>query len=277
MLISKTLRNCTLLFLSTLITTSYGNKVAFVTGGASGIGAATITTFIEQGIKVGFLDCNSQAGNSFIKNFSDEDILFIPGDVSKVSNIKKAINATIEKFDHIDIVFANAGIHHMQNLLDLTEEDWQTIIDINLKGAVFTVKEALPHLIKNKGGSIIINCSDQSFIAKSNMPAYGLTKAALAQFTKSTALDFGAFNIRVNAICPATIRTPLAEGVMQQWAATDFQNDVEKAWKVEAEKYPLKRYGTCQEVANLVYFLASDASSFMTGGTYLIDGGLTIY
>lgn len=149
-------------------------------------------------------------------------------------------------------------------------------MNINLKGVVFTVKEGLPYLIKNGGGSVILMGSDQCFIGKQNACAYGMSKGAIGQFTKSTALDFGNQNIRVNAVCPATIRTPLAEGFFSKIA---MQNgiDIEQAWKQEAENYPLKKYGTTKEVANLVYFLASDDASFITESLYLIDAGLTAY
>lgn len=250
-------------------------KVAFVTGGSSGIGAATIELFIRHGIKVGFLDSNQQTGIQLAKRFSDDEILFIPGTVSKITDIRSALEQTVQKFGHLDIIFANAGIHQMKSLLELTEDDWQTIIDINLKGVVFTVKEGFPYLIKNNGGAIIVTCSDQCFIGKPSMCAYGITKGGIAQFTKSTALEYGHLNIRINAVCPATIRTSLSEHAIQTWADIDFDGDAEKAWQIEAAKYPLKRYGTAQEVANLVYFLASDEASFITGSLYLIDGGLT--
>lgn len=250
-------------------------QVAFITGGASGIGAATVELFIRNGIKVGFLDFNKEIGTSFARQFSNEDVLFIHGDVSKVADIRSAIEQTVQKFGRLSIIFANAGIHQMKSLHELTEHDWQRIIDINLKGVVFTVKEGLPYLINNKGGSIILSSSDQAFIGKPSMCAYGITKGGIAQFAKSTALEYGHHNIRVNAICPATIRTPLAEAAVKKWAEADFQGNDEKAWQMEATKYPLQRYGTSQEVANLVYFLASEAASFVTGGLYLIDGGLT--
>lgn len=185
-------------------------QVAFVTGGACGIGAATIEIFISKEVKVGFLDTNKDAGTTLVQPFSDDEILFVHGDVSKVADIREALEKTVQKFGKLSIIFANAGIHHMKSLHELTESDWQQIVDINLKGVVFMVKEALLYLINNKGASIILSSSDQAFIGKCCMCAYGVTKGGIAQFAKSTALEYGHYNIRVNAICPATIRTPQA-------------------------------------------------------------------
>jgi len=250
-------------------------KVAFITGGSTGIGAATIELFMKQKIKVGFLDKNIDAGSQLAQRFSLDEILFIQGDVSKVQDIRLAIEATVKKFGHLDIIFANAGIYQLKPLLEMSETDWHHVIDINLKGVVFTVKEALPYLIKNGGGSIVLMGSDQCFIGKQSSCVYGMTKGAIAQFTKSTALDYGKNNIRVNAVCPGTIRTPLAETVFKQIAQTKFNGNEDKVWQAEAAQYPLGRCGTSEEVANLVYFLASDQASFITGSLYAIDGGFT--
>jgi len=252
------------------------DRVAFITGGASGIGAATVREFVNQKIKVGFLDIDRTKGRELASCFKPEEVLFIEGDVSNVSDIQNAIACTVETFGQLNIIFANAGIYDTKNLLEVTEDIWHHLMNVNLKGIVFTVKEGLPYLIKNGGGSIILMGSDQCFIGKPNSCLYGMTKGAISQFTKTTALDFGVHNIRVNAICPATIRTSLAEKVFSHYAQIN-QMDVEDLWKAEANKYLLKRYGTSEEVAHLIYFLASEEASFITGSLYMIDGGLTAY
>jgi NAD(P)-dependent dehydrogenase (short-subunit alcohol dehydrogenase family) len=270
-------RHWILLFLFIAAHTLFAQeKVAFITGGASGIGAATVREFIRQKIKVGFLDIDPIKGKALASSCPPDEVLFIEGDVSKVSDIQHAIKQTVETFGHLDIIFANAGIYDTKNLLEITEEAWHHLININLKGVVFTVKEGLPYLIKNGKGAIVLMGSDQCFIAKRNSCIYGMSKGAIGQFTKSTALEFGDKNIRVNAVCPGTIRTPLAEDVFSQYA---MQNriDPEEVWHSEADKYLLRKYGTPEEVAHLVYFLASDDASFITGSLYLIDGGLTVY
>lgn len=250
-------------------------KVAFITGGAKGIGAATVEKFLRAGIKVGFMDLDREAGQRLASQFPSDSVLFIPGDVAQVAEIEAAVAQTVQTFGGLDILFANAGVYQAKNLLEISEADWDRVININLKGCVFTVKAVLPTMIQNGGGAIVLMGSDQCFIGKNRSCVYGITKGGIGQFTKSTALDFAAHHIRVNAVCPATIRTELSETALQGWAEESFGGDTDKAWAQEAIAHPIGRWGEPHEVANLVYFLASDEASFITGSLHLIDGGLT--
>lgn len=249
-------------------------KTAFITGGATGIGAATVKKFVNQGYKVGFIDTNPQAADSLAIDLK-ENIYFYKGDVRKVSDQIAAIEGTIAKFGEIDAVFANAGIHQSNSILTATDEEIDTIIDINIKGIVITVRETAKKMKDSDGGSIVIMASDQALIGKPNSFSYGLTKGALGQITKSLALDLSTHQIRVNAVCPATIKTPLADKAMQRWADADLDGNLEKAWELEAQAHPIGRVGLGEDVANLVYFLSSDEASFITGSLHSVDGGLT--
>ena len=158
--------------------------------------------------------------------------------------------------------------------MDLLPEELDTVISINIKGVVHGLQACVPHM-QQSGGSIVLMGSDQCFIGKQSSFVYGMTKGAIGQITKSLALDLAQYNIRVNSVCPGTIRTPLAEGAMQRWADKDFGGHIEKAWAKDAEQYPLKRVGESIEVARVVAFLLGDGSSFMTGANIPIDGGYT--
>lgn len=250
-------------------------KAVFITGGATGIGAATVRKFVSMGAKVGFLDTNTRAAKHLCDELPADSVCFFEGDVRDAVCQAEAIQNTLDRFGSLDAVFANAGIHQSNSILTVTDDDLERIIDINIKGVIYTVREALQQMIPTGGGSIVIMASDQSFIGKPDNFAYGLTKGALGQMTKNLALDLAQHHIRVNGVCPATIRTPLSEQAMQRWADSEFGGNINRAWKIEAQSHPLGRIGTPEEVAQLVYFLASDNSSFITGSLYLIDGGLT--
>ncbi|PAJ76317.1 hypothetical protein CJF42_00540 [Pseudoalteromonas sp. NBT06-2] len=249
-------------------------KTAFITGGATGIGAATIKKYINKGYNVGFLDNNSDESAALLTEFGAK-LFFFQGDVRKSDDQIAAINGTIEKFGSIDAVFANAGIHQSNSILTASDEDIDKIIDINIKGVIITVRETSKQMVTSGGGNIVIMASDQALIGKRNSFSYGMTKGALGQITKSLALDLAQYHIRVNAVCPATIKTPLAEQAMQRWADTDLEGDIDKAWEMEAQAHPIGRVGLSEDVANLVYFLNSDEASFITGSLHSVDGGLT--
>lgn len=249
-------------------------KTIFITGGATGIGAASVRKFIDEGWNVGFMDFNPAEGEALATDIATPDrLLFIQGDVRRREDIHRAVTAVTERFGGLDSLFANAGIHRRNTILDITDEELDLVIQTNIYGTVNTIREATPCLIARGGGSIVINCSDQWYIGKAHSFAYGLSKGALGQITRSLSIDLGEYGIRVNAICPGTIHTPLVDRLFEKFADKDGKT-VAEMWEEENALYARGKAGQPEEVANLVYFLASDASAFCTGGHYLIDGGL---
>lgn len=247
-------------------------KTVFITGGSTGIGAACVRKFVSEGWHVAFMDINAAAGTALAQ---ETGVLFVEGSTRNRSDLDQAVAATCRQFGGLDCVVANAGIHRCNTLLDISEEELDLMIDTNIRGTVHTLRATVPFLIERGGGSVVINASDQCYVGKPNSFGYGLTKGALGQITKSMAIDLGPKGIRINAVCAGTIRTPLTENLFQKFADITHNGDAGAYWKAEAALYPLGRVGEAREVAELVCFLASDAASFMTGGLYLVDGGLT--
>lgn len=247
----------------------------FITGGATGIGAATVSKFFAEGWNVCFMDINHEAAQDLCTSLDDSSsrLLFVEGDTRSRSEISRAVNACMEFFGTITSVFANAGVHRKNTILDVTDGELDLVIGTNIYGTVNTLREVLPHVIAAGGGTVVINASDQSFIGKRGSFAYGLTKGALGQITKSMALDLARYNVRVNAVCPGTVRTPLVERVFSEISIRTGES-VGSLMDGEKAEFPLGRIAEPEEIAELVYFLASDKSSFCTGSLFLADGGL---
>ena len=245
-------------------------KTVFITGGASGIGAAAVRKFHAEGWNVAFMDIDAARGGELAASLADSDrVLFAAGSTTVRSDIRRAVAAAIEKFGRLDSVIANAGIHRANTLLDISDEELKLMIDTNIYGTVDTLREAVPEIIKAGGGTVVINASDQWFVGKAHSFAYGLTKGALGQITRSLSIDLGKYNIRVNAVC----HTPLVDNLFDRFSKAE-NKPVEEYWAEENALYARGSVGRPEEVAEMMYFLASDASSFCTGGHYLVDGGL---
>lgn len=249
-------------------------KTVFITGGSTGIGAAAVRKFIAQGWNVGFMDINVDAARKAMEETTaPERLLFVEGNTCRRDDIHKAVEATVGKFGHLDSVIANAGIHRRNTLLDIEDEELDLMIQTNIYGTVNTLRETVPHIIEAGGGTVVINCSDQWFVGKPMNFAYGLTKGALGQITRSLSVDLAPNSIRVNAVCAGTVHTPLVDNLFEKFAKIN-NCSVDDYWREENALYARGYVGKPEEVAELMYFLASDASSFCTGGHYLADGGL---
>jgi len=248
------------------------NKVALITGGGSGIGLATARLFLKEGAKVAISDVSEKNGNralSELKKLSP-NVMFIRGDVSKEQDARKMVKDTVSKYGRLDILVNNAGILIEKTLEELTAEEWDRIMAINVKGIFLVSKYAIPEIRKSGGGAIVNNASCNALVGDYGDPAYCASKGAVGLLTKAMGLDYAKDNIRVNAVCFGEICTP-----MTKQEAKTRGVPFEKYCKKVGELHPMGRLGTPEEAAHAILFLASDESGFMTGALVPVDGGLT--
>ncbi len=248
----------------------------YITGGATGIGAATVRKFAALGHDVAVFDINEQAVLALAAAGHSGTVTFFETDVRDRANVRQSIAAAAIHPGPPTALFVNAGIQKLAGIFEMEDDDIDMIIDVNLKGALYTVAEAAA-LMRDagNGGTIVLMASDQALVGKEGSIVYGATKGAVAQMAKSLAIALSPYGIRVNAVCPATVKTPLTEKVFQWLADKHFDGDVEAAWAAEAELLPIGRVAEPEEIAEVVYFLSQPASSFMTGALIPVDGGLT--
>lgn len=239
------------------------NKIVIITGGSSGIGEATRKLLHEKGCTVYNLDITEPGDN---KGF------FTYCDVRNRSAVRDAVKSIGDKEKRIDMLFANAGIHLFATIEETNDEELDKLIGTNIYGTYTILQAVLPHMRHQNKGSIVLMGSDQSFVGKASSSAYGMTKGAIAQLTKSTAIDYAKYNIRVNCICPGTIDTPLLEKAVDHFATLSSQPK-EKIMADLNTIQPAGRIGKPSEIANAVAFLLSDESSFITGSLLSADGG----
>ncbi len=237
-------------------------KTCIVTGGSSGIGLSIVQLFLANNYQVFNLDITP----------SDNGI-FKACDITNVDAVGQIINE-ISAQHTIDVLVSNAGIHFSGTIENTSEAEFDRVFNINVKGAYAAVKAVLPSMKANNAGSIIIMASDQALIAKHNSFAYNMSKAALASIAKTTALDYASYNIRSNAVCPGTIETPLYHQAIDKYCERSG-DDKAQIHQEESDLQPLGRLGQPEEVAELVLFLASEKSKFITGSLQVIDGGYT--
>ena len=237
-------------------------KTCVITGGSSGIGLSIVKLFEKNDYLVFNLDLSPSSFGEYCYC-----------DVTNVSQVTDIIN-NISKERSIDVLVSNAGIHFSANIENTSEDDFDKVFNLNVKGAYAAIKAVLPSMKAKNNGAIIIMSSDQALVAKHNSFAYNLSKAALASMAKTTALDYATFNIRANAVCPGTIETPLYHHAINNYCQKSGA-DKAKTHKEEESLQPLNRLGQPEEVAELVLFLASDKAKFITGSLQVIDGGYT--
>ena len=243
----------------------FEGKIAVITGGNSGIGLATAKRFVTEGAYV-FITGRRQKELDVAVSDIGKNVTGIQGDVRNLADLDRLYNIVKDQKGHIDILFANAGIAQFAPLEEISEEHFDNIFDINVKGLLFTVQKALP--IFQDSGSIILNASVGSSKGVEETSVYSATKAAVRSFARTWTVDLRHRKIRVNAISPGPIDTPIFSNLMQ----SDEQSEQFKQNIVNA--VPMGRMGSPDEIAKVVSFLASDESSYITGIELFVDGGL---
>ena len=242
-------------------------RAAIVTGAASGIGRVTAMLLAEEGAAVVVTDRDEAHGQDTVREILRRGgtAFFMRTNVCKADDVGAMVRTAVDRYGRLDVLFNNAGINgEPAPTAECTLENWERVIGVNLKGVFLGMKYAIPEMLKNGRGSIINNASVMGMVGLANVPAYCTSKGGMIQLTKAMALEYAQQGIRVNAICPGLIWT---EG-MKRFLAPD-----EEIRERLQESEPVGRFGTPEEIARMVLFLASDDSSFCTGGTYLVDGG----
>jgi NAD(P)-dependent dehydrogenase (short-subunit alcohol dehydrogenase family) len=246
------------------------NKVALITGAGSGIGRESALLFAKEGAAIAIVDLNEAAGQETVAlvGAAGGKAVFIRADVSKAADVEQMIAATESAFGGLHVLFNNAGIFHPDDgsVLDTDEAIWDLTININLKGVFLGCKYGIPALLRSGGGSIINTASFVAVVgAATAQIAYTASKGGVLSLTREIAVEFARQNIRVNALCPGPVETPLLEELLADPARRQRR----------LVHIPSGRFAKAQEIAQAALFLATDEASFVNGSTFLVDGGIT--
>lgn len=247
---------------------SLDGKSAFVTGGASGIGQATALAYAERGARVLVADVDADGAQETLRliGLGDGEANFVNCDVGDAASVEAAVNRCVELYGRIDCAFNNAGIlGDMSLTADCSEENFDRIMRVNLKGIWLSMKYEIPHMLRQGGGVIVNTASNAGMTGTPELGVYSATKGGVVMLTRSAALEYARSNIRINCVCPGLISTPM---VAQQ--AIDYPDAVSNFTELE----PIGRMGRPEEIAEAVVWLSSDAASFVTGHPMAVDGGI---
>jgi NAD(P)-dependent dehydrogenase (short-subunit alcohol dehydrogenase family) len=253
------------------------NKVAIVTGAGSGIGRAASLRFALEGAAVVCADVSGETAERTASEAraAGHDAIASQVDVSASADVQRVVEECVAAYGRVDVLYANAGVGGVGNAIDTDEDEWQRVIGINLTGVWLCAKYALPHMVAAGSGSIVNQASIGGIVGVPSVAAYSAAKAGVIGLTRQMALDFAPRGVRVNAIAPGTVSTPLVQGIWEKGAGLVSGGDLSEREAAAAAVYPLKRIGTPDDIANLALFLASDESSWITGAVYVVDGGKT--
>jgi meso-butanediol dehydrogenase/(S,S)-butanediol dehydrogenase/diacetyl reductase len=246
-------------------------KVAIISGGGTGIGAATAATFAREGADV---VVTGRRREPLEEVASQTGGVAVAGDATDPAHATEAVRVAVDRFGGLDIVVANAGVGYGGTAGDVDDERWHRTIDVNLNGPLYLVRAALPTMIERAAGSIVLISSVNGFVAGPDSAAYVSSKTGLIGLARSIAVDYGPQGIRANAVCPGWVVTPMADEEMDEVAGARGIDRAE-AYRLSTLHVPLRRPATPAEIAACCLFLASDASSIVTGTTLIADGGTT--
>jgi len=247
------------------------NKVAIVTGAASGIGAAIVRLFVEAGAKVVAVDMDTNL-TSQVHSLAEgrhDQVRAIVGDVSQGETAHAYTCAAIDEFGRIDVMINNAGVAVVKPIADHTPEEWDRVMNVNVKSIYWSARHVVPVMKANGGGLFLNTGSISSVVGIAGQGAYGPSKGAVVQLTRQMAIDYAPFGIRVNAVCPGTVDTPLLrKAAVESGDPSAFLGGLERG-------HPIGRIASADEIAQFFLFLSSDHARFFTGAVLMIDGGFS--
>lgn len=243
------------------------NQVAIVTGAASGIGAATVRLFLEAGARVVGVDVQQPGCPAELLSAAPDRLIGVVGDVGDASTARQYVAAALEKFGRIDVLVNNAGVACVKPIHQHTEADWDRVMNTNLKSLFWGAREVIPVMQRQQSGAIVNIGSISSVCGMPLQGAYGPSKGAVVQMTRQMAIEYARDGIRVNAVCPGTVDTPLLR------AAAEESGDVDKFLQTLADGHPIGRIASADDIARCIRFMASDDAGFITGAILMADGG----
>lgn len=246
------------------------NKVAIITGAAGGMGQAAAVLFAREGASIVVTDVNAQSGEETVKGIRDAGgkAVFVKTNVADENEVKAMVDAAINAFGRVDVLYNNAGIMPTDDgsVVDISEATWDRVLDVNLKSTFLCAKYTIPHMVKQGQGSIINVASFVAFMGCTvPQDAYTTSKGGMLSLTKSLAVQYGRHHIRCNAICPGPIETPLLRSL---WTSEEARN-------LRLDRIPLGRFGEANDIIYMALYLASDESAWTTGAWLIVDGGIS--